>query len=114
MKLLLIITALLAGCAGLNTNLQHVTAADVDAAIQLAQQANDAEGVACWQAVRSAITASWNNDPVEIKGSASALQEARNVRRAIQDPVVHRNCAVVVLDATETAARIGLRVGTLH
>lgn len=110
----------LSGCATIasvaGNQLKSVTGPDVDAAIELAKLGNDPDGLACWQAVKAAMPAD-GAVTVEIKGVASGIQAARNVRRGLQagiDPVVHKNCAVLVLDAEQTAARLGLRATLLH
>lgn len=102
--------ATVAGIAG--TQLQLVTAADIDAAIELARIGEDADGMACWQAVKAAMPAGAATATVKIAGVASAWQAGRNARRGLQagiDPVVHRNCAVLIVDAEQTAGKLGLR-----
>lgn len=106
--------ATVAGVAG--KNLQLVTTADIDAAIVLAQQSNDADGLACWQAIKSAMPAGADSVQIEVKGVASAWQLGRNARRGVDagvDPAVHRACAVLVVDAEQTAGKLGLRVGAI-
>lgn len=106
--------ATVAGAAG--KNLQLVTSADIDAAIALAQQSNDADGLACWMAVKAAMPAGADGVQVEIKGVASAWQAGRNLRRSVDagiNPEVHRACAVLVVDAEQTAGKLGLRIGAV-
>lgn len=110
----------LSGCATIaavgGAKLQEITGPDVDAAIELAKAGGDADGLACWEAIKAAMPAT-GAASIDVKGVASALQAARNVRRGIQagvDPAVHRNCAVLVLDAQQTALKLGLRVAPLH
>lgn len=102
--------ATVAGVAG--TQIKQVTVEDIDAAIELARIGEDADGMACWQAVKAAMPAGGGAATVKIAGVASGWQAARNVRRGIQagiDPVVHRACAVLVVDAEQTAGKLGLR-----
>ncbi len=101
------------GCATVaSQKVQEITGPDIDAAIALAKAGNDPDGLACWEAIKAVMPAT-GTVHIEVKGAASAVQAARNVRRGVQagvDPVVHKNCAVVVLDAEQTAARLGLRI----
>src|SRR5689334_237574 len=113
MKIVIALFMLLfiSGCATLNAvggqKLQDITGPDVDAAIALAKAGNDPDGLACWTAIK-AVMPTTGTTQIDIKGVASTIQAARNVRRGVQagiDPAVHRSCAVLVLDAQETALR---------
>jgi PBP1b-binding outer membrane lipoprotein LpoB len=116
-NVILLVCILFAGCAGVaskvgQSKLQEITTADVDAAIEMAKAGNDQDGLACWMAIKAVMPAT-GVAQIDVKGAASALQAARNVRRSVQagvDPVVHKNCAVVILDAEQTALKLGLRL----
>lgn len=118
--LIALVVLFLSGCATVagigGKNLQVITTKDVDAAIALAQQSGDADGLACWQAIKAAMPADGTTAQVQIDGVLSAWQEARNIRRGIQggiDPTVHRTCAVLVVEAEQTLAKLGVRAGFL-
>lgn len=101
--------ASVAGVAGKHVEL--LTAADIDTAIQLAKDGEDADGLACWEAIK-ALAPTGGPVLVKVDGAASAIQSARNVRRGVQagiDPEIHRKCAVIVVDAEQTAGKLGLR-----
>lgn len=114
----------LAGCSAIqskiNADLQTATVPDLKAAVASAQAANDADGVACWSEllkyVESLPTASPDSQPM-IAGAASALEAARIAR--LQGPVslppvphsLHVACAVLQVDAQQTIAKLGLKIG---
>lgn len=117
----------LPGCAQVqakfNADLQTVTVPDLQAAVASANAANDADGAACWSEILAYVnslptTAPGGAEPT-VAGVASALEAARVAR--LQGPVtfppiphsLHKACAVVIVDAQSTLAKLGLKVGAL-
>jgi hypothetical protein len=102
----------------LNADIQAVTLPDLQAALASATASNDADGAACWSDmidyVNALPTATTPNAIPQIKGIASALEASRNAANAQPiaippiPPKLHRDCAVVILDARELALKLGL------
>ncbi len=117
-----------AGCsqiqAKINADVQAATIPDIQAALADAQAASDADGVACWTDVLAYINAlptTTAGAPVpSIKGVASGLEAARIAAAAAPvtippiPPQLHRDCAVLIVDFQETAAKLGLSAAALN
>lgn len=115
------------GCAQVqakfNQDVQAATIPDVTAARDAAVAANDTDGAACWGDViaylNSLPTSAANQPAPQIVGVASALEATRtaNIGQPLPVPPIppqlHRDCAVVVLDAQNLAAKLGLSAAAL-
>jgi len=115
------------GCTSLqakfDTQVQAATVPDVTAALSDAQAAADADGAACWADVLAYINALPTTVPAgstpTINGVASAIEAARTVQLQPLatippiSPQLHKDCAVVILDAQQTAAKLGLSAAAL-
>lgn len=128
---LILIAALAAvsGCAAIqnkfNQDVQAATLPDVEAAVASATAAGDVDGAACWQDVADYIKALPTDQqgaavPV-ILGVASGIEAARIAAQAASQGVVippipaklHKDCAVLVVDAQQLALKIGLNAAAL-
>jgi hypothetical protein len=119
----------LSGCAQFQAKIaQDVQAAsvpDLQAAVADAKAAGDADGAACWQDVLNYVqalpTSSAGAPEPTIAGVASAIEAARiGVAQAsigISIPPIphqlHKDCAVIVIDATQLAAKLGISAAAL-
>lgn len=103
---------MLSGCAMVvKQQLAALTKGDVETALVLA--ADDSDAVLCYMAILETLPAGELSVAPEAVGPLSAFQKVRNLRRGVTTdipPEVHRNCAVLVLDAQKTVARLGLRI----
>ena len=102
----------LSGCAAaVNQRLAALTRNDVVIAMVLA--ADDPDAVLCYTAIMETFPDGDEGMSIEPVGPLSAFQKVRNLRRGITADIpaeVHRNCAVLVLDAQKTVLGLGLRV----
>lgn len=121
MRRLLILTALLAlaGCSAAaqtkieqaRAEIQQITLTDADAAILIAQNANDPDGVACATAIKANLAA-FGPKPLP-KGILSTYMAARELHRSVNAGVpaaVHTACAPLIVDAEKLAIQLGLAV----
>lgn len=110
---------LLAGCSAIESKVisdvgnATVTQADLDGAIAMADAAGDKDAAACYRDVKDFVASQKTAVLPAIKGAFSALEAARVA--ALTPPVqvpaqLHRDCAVIILDAQETALRLGLKL----
>jgi hypothetical protein len=111
--------------AKLNLDVQAATVPDLKAAIADAQAAGDADGLACWNDVLSYVqalpTTSASAPNPTVAGVASGIEAARiaaaqagNVVALPPIPAqLHRDCAVVVLDAEQLAAKLGISAAAI-
>ena len=102
----------LGGCAYfVKQQLASLTRADVETAMVLAQ--DDPDATACYTAIMETLPKEGVSLVPDAAGPLSAFQKVRNLRRGIAadiPPMVHRLCAVLVLDAQRTVRRLGLRI----
>ncbi len=118
MKKLVYLAALLlvAGCAtGGEAILKAGTsgairfqAADVDAAIKIAQEAKDAIAEGCFKAIRKHVDQDSRTEPVgPVSAYAASMVRIKEARAGLA-PEVKVACAQLVLDAGTFASRLGL------
>ena len=102
----------LSGCAAvISKQLAALTRDDVQTALVLAR--DDSNATLCYEAILKTLPEGEEVASLEAVGPLSAFQRVRNFRRGVaaEIPVeVHRNCAVLVLDARRTVLRLGLRI----
>jgi hypothetical protein len=124
-KLIPFVLVCLCGCAQLqtqvDTKVQQVVVPDLQAAYSAAVAANDADGAACWndilQYVNQLPTTAPGGTTPTIAGVASALEAARIAQQGgpvLFPPIphqLHKDCAVIVVDAQQVAAKFGIIVG---
>ena len=90
---------------------QPIVAADVAAALAEATAANDTAAVACYTAISNYMASIPNGGTTAISGVLSGLEAARILNSQVSAGIpsnIHQACAVIVLDAQETALRLGL------
>lgn len=121
MKIVIVtLLLLLSGCASIGervlvagtTGMVRFQAADVDAAIVIAQKAGDTIAEACYRAIRKHVDQEFK---LEVVGPVSAYAAARvRIReyRAGLAPEVHVACSPLVVDARTFASRLGLTLGS--
>lgn len=118
-----------AGCAQiqakLNQDVQAASVPDLQAAVADAKAAGDKDGEACWNDVLAYVQALPTNAasaPLPtIAGVASGIEAARIAAAAAGKGVaippipaqLHRDCAVVLVDAQQLAAKLGLSAAAL-
>jgi hypothetical protein len=121
--------AFLAGCAQfqakLSQDVQAASVPDLQAAVADAKAAGDADGAACWQDVLDYVqalpTSAAGAPAPTIAGVASALEAARiaatQASVGISVPPIphqlHKDCAVLIIDAQQLAAKLGISAGAL-
>lgn len=95
------------------TSLASVTAADIDAAIVIAQAGGDIDNVACLTQIKL-----WLGNPKpapSIVGPISAFAATRvgvsRIRSGVP-PELHRACSVIIVDANQVLLRLGLIAGS--
>jgi hypothetical protein len=126
---LLVGIAGIAGCAQiqskLNQDVQTATVPDLQAAVAEAQAAGDQDGAACLTDVLNYVQAlpsvSSSAPPVNVVGAASALEAARIGAASLSTGFVippiphqlHKDCAVLVIDAEQLAAKFGIGAAAL-
>ena len=91
--------------------IQPIVAADVAAALAEATAANDTAAVACYTAISNYMASIPNGGTTAISGVLSGLEAARILNSQVSAGIpsnIHQACAVIVLDAQETALRLGL------
>jgi hypothetical protein len=119
----------LTGCsqiqAKLNTDVQAATVPDLQAAVADAKAAGDADGFACWTDVLNYVqalpTAGASTPAPQIAGVASGIEAARIGAASLAQGVVippiphqlHKDCAVLIIDAEQLAARLGISAAAL-
>lgn len=117
--IVLLLALLLSGCASVGEGILKAgttgdvrfKAADVDVAIKIAQQAQDALAEACFKAIRKHVDQEFK---IETVGPVSAYAAARvriKESRAGLSPEVHTACAPLVIDAGTFTSRLGLTFG---
>jgi len=127
--LLLVSVACVAGCsqiqAKLNQDVQAASVPDLQAAVADAKAAGDADGAACWQDVLNYVqalpTSAASSVAPTVAGVASALEAARiaaaQTSVGVSVPPIpaqlHRDCAVLIVDAQELAAKLGISAAAL-
>lgn len=104
------LAALLSGCAGLlpKAVLRHATAEDLQAAVQIANEAGDRVGADCYDAMLNHLPKPLVTNSV---GPVSAYAAARVRVRALKDGIpeeVHVKCAPLIVDAEKTLTGLGL------
>jgi hypothetical protein len=90
---------------------QPIVAADVTAALAEATAANDTAAVACYTAISNYMASLPSGGTATINGALSGLEAARILNSQVSAGIpsnIHQACAVIVLDAQETALRLGL------
>jgi hypothetical protein len=123
------LSAGLAGCgaiqAKINQDVQATTLPDAQAALADAQAAGDTDAAACYQDIidflNSLPTSGASSEPPKVVGLLSALEAGRVLAQAAQNgpqlppipPKLHKDCAVLIVDAQRTALTLGVDVAAL-
>ena len=94
------------------TGSNRFEAPDVDAAIEIAVQAKDSPGEACYRAIRKHIEPEVRAQPVGPVSTYAAARIRTREARAGLDPEIRQACAALILDASTFASRLGLTFGT--
>lgn len=93
--------------------IQQATLEDAKAAVVIAQANHDDAAVQCFTDIVNYL----QNDPgasvPAINGVLSGLEAARTFRAPSIPENIHKDCAVIVLDAQQAALRLGLRGATV-
>ena len=109
---LAVLVFIASGCAMVvKQQLAALTRSDVETALLLA--ADDSDAVFCYAAILETLPEGGEVVSLESVGPLSTFQKVRNLRRGVTADIpaeVHRNCAVLVLDAQRTVRRLGLRI----
>lgn len=114
--------ATIAGCAQLGAVNQKIaqdvqdivapikatTLADAQAALATATAAGDTDAAPCYQDIVDVLSASATSSPPAIVGILSALEAARTFKAPQIPAKLHKDCAVLVIDAQETAFKLGI------
>ena len=123
MRTLLTLLALcmLCGCAAVQSTNQKIaqdvqnivepikqaTITDAQAALADAQAAGDQDGAACFQDIINFLNQQ-GSAPPQIAGVLSGMEVARTFKAPSLPPQLHKDCAVLVVDAQEMALKLGL------
>lgn len=103
---------IMSGCAAVvKQQLAALTRSDVETALLLAK--DDSDATFCYVAILETLPERDEVVSLEAVGPLSTFQKVRNLRRGVTADIpaeVHRNCAVLVLDAQRTVKRLGLRI----
>lgn len=119
--------AMMSGCsaiqAKIGADVQTTTLPDINAAIADAQDAGDLDAVACFTDIRDFINSLPNSvQPSKapgVVGVLSAIEEGRLLAKSgppTLPPIphqLHKDCAVIVLDAQQLAAKLGIQAAAL-
>lgn len=120
MKMLFVVALLaLTGCASVGekaltagtTGWVRFSAEDVDAAIVIAQQAQDPVAEACFRAIRNHTAAPVSPATKGIVSTYAAARAAVRESRAGLAADVHVACSPLIVDAGTFASRLGLTFG---
>lgn len=85
------------------------TIADAQACVADANAAGDADGAACCQDIADYLSTQSTAAP-QIVGVLSALEVARTFKAPTLPSKLHKDCAVLVVDAQGMALRLGLQL----
>ena len=111
--------AALSGCSFVAGQVEQavkpVALPDAQAALAMAQQYGDTDAAACYQSIVTYLQDSAAPSLPVVNGALSALEAVRIARQHSGDPIVpaeiHRDCAVIIVDAQEVALKLGIRAG---
>jgi hypothetical protein len=87
--------------------IQQTTLADAQAAVVIAQASGDQAGVQCFTDIVNYLQNAGPALPA-VAGVLSGLEAARTFKGITIPENIHRDCAVIVLDAQQAAIRLGL------
>jgi hypothetical protein len=119
---IIVATSLLGACATPLTilrvpSVQPLAISDLTNAKALADSSGDVDASACYQDLLDFVGSSTGlpSNP-KLGGAFSALETARIARRVASQPIppkLHKDCAVLVLDAQQVMAQLGIAVGSV-
>lgn len=87
---------------------QQATLADAQAALARAQATGDTDVIPCYQDIVDVLSTPGTVSLPPVVGVLSALEAARTLKPPSLPPKLHRDCAVLVVDAQEMAFKLGL------
>lgn len=116
MKLLIcaLIISLLSGCAlnsGEVKTIQTLTLTDAQNALAAAKSGGDTDAVACYTDLVNYLSSLPTGSTTTVTGALGALEQARLLNNQVSAGIpanIHKDCAIIVIDAQETALKLGL------
>lgn len=90
--------------------IKQATLEDAQAALAIANANGDTDAAPCYQDIVDELSKPGSTGVPAINGLLSTLEAARTFKAPTVPPKLHKDCAVLVIDAQQTAFKLGLRL----